>query len=224
MSIKSVVAGLLVAAGLASTAQAAPLNFELTEYTGTNSRVHILVEQQDANTLKFTLTQPIQAGEILGEFRAFYFQVANESLLSSLTITGPKVTATAKSANAVSQVGGNDTNLNGGGFSYALDVGVAFGTAGQDNPAINSTTFTVAYAGGLDLATFFPTGADNVLFAARLKPFPGDGSSKLACDYPCGSTSSSSSGGPGREEIPAPASLALLGLGLTGLGLRRRKA
>ncbi|MDA5193125.1 PEP-CTERM sorting domain-containing protein [Govanella unica] len=224
MLLKSSLIGFFAALGFATAAHATPLNFELTQFTGASSRVHILVEQQDANTLRFTLTEPVHAGEIQGELRAFYFNVANESILSALSISGSFISATAKSANNVTEVGGSDTTLDGGGgIAHPFDVGIAFGTAGSDG-FVYSTVFTIAYAGGLNLDTFFPQTADAQLFGVRLKPFPNGSSSKLVCNAPCGSTSSSGGPDPQQEDVPAPASLMLLGLGLAGLGLRRRWA
>ncbi len=226
------VAGVALAAGvMAGSAQAAPMEYTINSYTGNTSSLTISVEQTSATQLTFDLSQASDTlSGTVGELRAFFFSVADASLLTGASISGTDVTGSFFDFGALGQVPGeNDTKINGGvcgGGGCLFDVAVVFGTTGLDNPAITSTSFTYTRAAGLSLDSFFATDGD--IFGARMKSFTsGDGSSKLACrsvqDCPGSTSSSSSSGGPGGNEVPEPGMLAIFGLGLLGLGALSRR-
>lgn len=241
----SVVGAALAVAISAGGAHASPIgswvDYQFSSYTGNTNTVNAKITQTSANTLTFSLNQVGNTGSLsttVGEFRAFYFSVADASLLSGVTIAGvPDVTDSVLNAGLVTQIPGasnSDTQLNGScgvANNCVFDVGVGFGTNGQDNPLILSTSFTYTRTAGLDLSAFFATSGD--IMGARMKPF-GDGrSSKDACNAThagclvttSSSSSSSSSGGPGPQGVPEPGMLGIFGAALLGLGLmRRRKA
>jgi hypothetical protein len=226
--VKAVAGGALAMVMNVSAAYAVPFaDYTFSQYTGNTNTVKAHVVQTSSTVLTFTLTNvdpnPNTQSLTVGEFRAFFFSVADDTLLSGAVIAGANVSSSVISAGAVSQIpSDNDTKMNGGvcgGSGCLFDVGVGFGTAGADNPLILSTTFTYTRAaGGLSLASFFPTTGD--IMGARMKPFT-EGSSKDVC-ISC-TPSSSSSGGPGGNEVPEPATLGLFGMSLIGLGLVRRR-
>lgn len=82
-------------------------------------------------------------GGAIGDLRALFFHIADESLLPGLTISGADVTEVQTSANGVISLG-NGANMNGG-FG-AFDVGVEFGTPGASPDDIRQTSFTLSHA------------------------------------------------------------------------------
>lgn len=222
----------------ASAAFAVPTaDYSFTQYTGNTSTVNVHVEETSSSVLTFTLSQPGEAGALtstIGEFRALFFSVADSSLLSGAVIAGSNVSSYVINDNAVHKVADNDTKMVGGICGGApgctFDVGVEIGASGQDSPIIFGTSFTYTRAaGGLSLASFFPTTGD--VFGARMKPFGDGGSSKLVCNSFTGSSqnctvttsSGSTTGGGGGNEVPEPGALAIFGLGLLALGMQRRR-
>ncbi|PWS36886.1 hypothetical protein DFH01_08310, partial [Falsiroseomonas bella] len=106
--------------------------------------VRITVVQTDAGKLQVTAS--LNPSVLVGDLRGLFFQVADESLLGGLSVTGATsaVGTVQQSANAVSNLGGGVHML---GAAPAFDMGIVFGTAsaaGADD--IRSVTFTLEHA------------------------------------------------------------------------------
>jgi uncharacterized protein (TIGR03382 family) len=120
------------------------LTFELTEDAG-----DILLEAS------------IDAGYI-GDLRAVYFTISDDSLLPGLVVTGADVTNVVVDAGNVSKAGAANTTMNGSGFA-SFDVGVEIGTQGIGKDDIASTLLTLSHTSGLSLSLF-----DEQMFGARV--------------------------------------------------------
>jgi hypothetical protein len=214
----AILAGALTVGATFSASALSTLTID--EFTGGDSSVKISISQATANSLNFLLQITKPTSPSLSDLTGFWGHIANESLLSGLTVSGVQfgyngtfVSSTAfvfeKEANDVWVVGGNNNNLNGLAASYGeFDFGFRFGSSnGQDSPAINEVKFTFNNASGLNEGLF----ADE-FFGARLQPLAANPSSaKLAGSRP-------------PTTVPDGGStVALVGLAIAGLGLVRRK-
>ena len=84
-------------------------------------------------------------GEI-GDLNAIYFDLADDSLTSGMSVTGDDVTGTKFKVDGVTKVD-NFTNMNGEVVNDLgkFDGGVQFGTSGISTDDIRSTTFTLSH-------------------------------------------------------------------------------
>lgn len=97
-------------------------------------------------TVEVTVEVLDATGQI-GDLRGLFFEIADESLLPGLTVTGADITDRAIAADAVTDLGGG-VNVNGGvanGFG-GFDIGLEFGTQGIGGDDIRSTSFVVGHA------------------------------------------------------------------------------
>jgi hypothetical protein len=200
--------------GQMSSAEAASLTVNLQEFTGDDAGGKVTLTEVTGGSIDFLvdLTSPTVNGDI----QAVFFDIFNESLLSGLSATGTKVTATRFEANSVCSVGSSGNNLNGGGSANPcpFDIGVAIGNVGAAGGRITSTTFTLSHSSSnLTLAQFFDQG-----FGLRVQSTGGNfnGSSKLKGTAPLT---------PDVETpIPTPALLpGLIGMGAAALRKKKRE-
>ena len=132
---------------------------------GTNPVLQVTITENPDGTVTFSIIQLDTAGSYLGDLRGLFFDLADESLIGSLT--------TAPTANLTELQQGNDTvtNLGDGanmsgllGGDSGYDVGVEIGTSGIGSNDIRSFTFTLdSSLRNLTLADF-----SNVSFGARV--------------------------------------------------------
>lgn len=197
----------LILLGSTASASATRLDATASSFTGDPLRVALSIDDGIvAGDLVITLsvTGP---GTTVADLRGLFLQVAQESLLAGLSITGPNVTSTAIAANAVSSVGGGNT-LNGGGSPCPCDLGIELGTPGIGSDDLRTVTLTLSHAtAALDVSFLagqrFGVRATSVgEIACRL------GSSKLKGTIPV---------------VPEPGTALMMGLGLAGLALGRRR-
>ena len=172
----------LVLFACASAAQAGPISFNATPYTGDPARA--IVTFDDMTTPgAVRVTVAVDTSLAIADINGFFFNIGNESLLSGLTVSGTDVTLTVKQANHVTSAGSGN-NINGGGIG-PFDVGLQIGTPGIGKDDIQTTTFLLS-AAGVNLTTDMFTDATNAhdhIFAIRLTSvgtaYCRDGSSKL---------------------------------------------
>ena len=189
----------------AGTASATIAEATATAFTGDPLEVNITIDDE-ADPGNLVITLEVASGDPTGDLRGFFAQIADESLLAGLSVSGSVVTGSEFDANAVINLG-KGVNLNGGGSPCPCDLGVEFGTPGIGKDDYQSVTFTLSHATETLTAAIF----DGQAFGVRatsvgsLKSKGGrDGSSKLA------------------GVVPEPSTALLLGLGLSALATRRR--
>ena len=104
------------------------MNFLINDSTSANSPVvRISITQNSNGTLSFSVTQ--LAGYV-GDLRGLFFDVADASLVGSLTVVGIGTTDFQQSNNSIVDMGGG-ANLNGLlGQGLGYDVGIEIGTSG----------------------------------------------------------------------------------------------
>lgn len=102
-------------------------------------------------TVKDDIADTSDAPDI-ADLRGLFFHVSDEALLSSLSVTGPDVTAYLAQANQVMQVE-NDVTMSGqvGKAVGPFDVGIEFGTQGMGKDDIRETSFTLSASKPLSL-------------------------------------------------------------------------
>lgn len=123
----------------------ASMNFELTD---TQVTVSITVNEQADGTLLFQL-DVLDDGGSIGDLNGLFFDIADESLLDGLQISGADVTGTAVKADGVTKVDGyNNVNGDVANALGKFDVGIQFGTSGMATDDIQSTSFSLSSASG----------------------------------------------------------------------------
>lgn len=102
----------------------------------------------------------------IGDLNGLFFDLADDSIVSNLTVSGINLTGENIDANSVSKVDGYN-NVNGEVVKEdgKFDVGVQFGTAGIGADDIQSTSFTLATKDGSALSIADVLSQD---FAVRL--------------------------------------------------------
>lgn len=187
-----------------SSAEAGTITTDLSPFTGDPASVTVeLDDMTDPGNIVITLT--VNEDPNTADLRGFFFDIADDSLLAGLTITGAEVTETAISANSVINLGGGN-NLNGGGSPCPCDVGVEIGNPGiGQGDDFQTTTFTLSHlTEGLDLSVFAGQDLGVRVMSVGLPGSSRNGSSKLF------------------GTVPEPSTGALVGLALIA-GMRRRK-
>ena len=93
---------------------------------------------------KLVITVSVGDGDVIGDLRGVFFQVADESLLGGLSVMGKGVTSSQFSANDVINLG-NGANLKGGESPCPCDIGVEIGSAGIGSDDFQTVTFTLMH-------------------------------------------------------------------------------
>ena len=160
------------------------LSFIVNEnFSGQSVNVEITLTEVDGG-VQFTISAVDEENNLVGDIRALFFNIADDNLVSGLSVQGDDVTDSAFEANEINSLGG-DANIKGGGNKYVYDGGVEIGTQGKGKDDIQLTTFTISHAiEELDIENFLNQG-----FGVRLTsvgdPFGGRGqSSKLVGTSP----------------------------------------
>lgn len=173
-------------------------------FTGSPLMVSISVDSASVPG-ELVITLSVEGNDVIGDLRGVFFQVADESLLPGLSVSGPEITGAIFSANAVTNLG-NGSNLNGGGSPCPCDIGLEIGTAGIGRDDHQSVTFTLMHASAMLDGSFLNGMHFGVRATSVGDPYGSrEGSSKLIGVVP----------------EPSTAILMLLGLGgLSSLGAR----
>ena len=164
-------------------------------------------DESQAGDLVITLS--LDPGSVVGDLRGFYMHVADESLLSGLSIDGVNVTDSAFEANSVYEFGRDSfvtTGSTGCRFN-GCDLGIEVGTHGIRDDDLQSVTFVLSHS-MLDLTV--DLFADQI-FALRVSNAGSangkrTGFSKLS----------------GIVVVPEPSSAILMLFGLSGLTIAGR--
>ncbi len=198
---------MLTIAAPVSALTASSIALDMTNFTGDSMLGRATLEQV-GNDVKVTLTTVQEGGFVnTGDWGGFWFNIADDSLLAGLNVSGADVTDFDFSG-SVGWVGSANNNLNGGGSPGLMDAGIAFGDPGAQGGLLDMTMFTLSHANGLSLSLF-----EGQTMAGRIQtvgpaPFGGEGSSKIVT---------------GDNPIPEPASATLALLGLSSLTFMRRR-
>lgn len=170
-----------------SPANAASLSFTINEFTGSDARVKFTLDDQAAGTgnIQFTVDYVPTGNNTIADLRGVFFNIADDSLLSGLQVTGGNITASQFGpAGTINQVGSRSNTLSGGS-NLKFDIGLEIGRQGiSQGDDFQSTTFTLSHASqALSLALFSEQN-----FGARLMSVGSgnsrNGSSKLAGQAP----------------------------------------
>lgn len=131
----------LVVSLFAAASQAATISVDLTPFTG------------DPIDVRVTLDDRLRDGSLIGtvevlapyqgDLRALFLDIADDSLIPGIRVTGPDVTD-LHLGNVIDV--GQGGNLNGGGSPCPCDIGIEFGTPGAGKDDIAFTTFNLSHA------------------------------------------------------------------------------
>jgi hypothetical protein len=204
----------------AYSARATSVEMTATPFTGAPTSVHILMEEIAGGNISVSLN----VNEGLADLRGVFFNIANNSLLAGLEVTGDDVTDFDFDTTGSSLINLHGMNLRGGGSPCPCDIGVVLGTPGIGRDDIFSTTFVLDATADLALTDFA-----NQLIGVRVASvsvfdddskdgkgkgkgdFLRNGSAKLVATIPDPSV-----------PVPEPAPGILIGLGLALLGYATR--
>jgi hypothetical protein len=175
-----------MAASLFGASKADALIYMLDPYTGSPAQVQLTLTQMNPNSVQFNLQ--VVANPNIGDLRGIFLNIANDSLLSGLTVTGEDITQTVLGpAGTVGNLGGGN-NINPEG---PFDIGLSIGTSGIGSDDIQNTAFTISSATNLPVSLFTTQtdpinsgGPNQLLFGVRMTSVgllggARDGSSKL---------------------------------------------
>lgn len=114
--------------------------------------VQVIVTEQSDGTLQFDVTVDDTTGKI-GDLNGLFFDLSNDSIADSLTVTGTDLTGSKIDADSVTKVS-SWNNMNGEVIKEdgKYDVGVQFGSSGMAKDDIQSTSFTLATLDGSALS------------------------------------------------------------------------
>ena len=188
------------------SASATVIEATATPFTGAPLSVLVTIDDGiDPDPRKLVISLEV-VGDDIGDLRGLFLQVADESLLAGMYVSGMDVTDSSFDANGVVQVGGGN-NLQGGGSPCKCDIGIEFGSSGMGKDDLQTETFTLSHLSqDLDVSIF----ADQEfgVRATSVGPIGGgrEGSSKLAGIFPV---------------VPEPTTALFMMLGLAGLGAAR---
>ncbi len=222
MQCSSVLTSLATAIGgmallLPTSAHAASLSFDVFDFTGNAAQAKVTLTQID-QSVKFEIN--VVPSPTIGDLRGIFFNIADDSLLNGLSVTGNNLGNVQFDAGNVINLGGGAT-LSG----YAngkFDAGVEIGNPGiGEGDDFQSAAFTLSHTSTVLTLNqfadqFFGVRITSVgeLGGARV------GSSKLAGVVPTLSNPpDASTDDP--TEVPEPS--AALALGLVGVGALRLK-
>ena len=134
-------------------------------------RVTISITELGDGTLMVDAKVLDETGKI-GDLRGLFFDVADESLISGLQVTGSSVTGTQFCEDGVSNLGAGN-NVNGSIVNEygKFDAGIAFGTAGIGKDDVREASFILSHQTA-DLACDFLAVQD---FAVRLTSVGSEG-------------------------------------------------
>lgn len=185
-------------------AQASTITASASPFTGDPVSVSVTIDDaSDPGNLVITLA--VESGGTTGDLRGFFAHVADESVLSGLSVSGAQVTGSRFAADSVIDLG-QGSNLNGGGSPCPCDLGIEIGSPGLGGGDDHALVSFVLSHDSRDLtAALF----SQQLFGVRLTSV-GDldggrgGSSKLV------------------GVVPEPSTGVLVLLGLAGLARARR--
>ncbi len=156
-------------------AQGVTVQLTLAQFTGDPASATIQLND-DGGIITGLIT--VQPNPNIGDLRAVFLQVIDESILPGLSITGPDVTDFIIGNNDVTSVG--NANVNGDGSPGPFDIGIAFGTPGLGADDIQSTAFFMNHAStDLALSMFDLTRWGLRMTSVGLDGGPREGSSKL---------------------------------------------
>lgn len=197
----------IASAGTASaTLQLPTLHGTATSYAGCPLDVSIDVDDQSVpGDLVITL-QITGPGTTTGNLRGFFVQVADESLLSGLSVTGPNVESSTILANGVPQASGHSATPQSSLTPGPYDLGIVLGSDGYSRRDLRTVTFTLSHATASLDASFL----SGQTFGVNATSSQQDR---------CGSCSSSLVG-----VVPEPGTGLLMGLGLAGLAVSRPRS
>ncbi len=138
-----------------------------TSTGGATPAVQITITENPDGTVTFSIVQLVGAGAYLGDLRGFFFDVADETLINTLSTTAnPLLTELAQGNDSITNLG-DGANMNGlVGDSGGYDVGVEIGTSGigTNGNDVRNFSFTLdSSARDLTLADFA-----NVTFGIRI--------------------------------------------------------
>jgi hypothetical protein len=145
-----------------SSAEAASFSFNTSNFTGSDIKVNITLDDKAAGDGKIQFTVKMAADSpSIGDLRGIFFNISDNSLLSGLqysAASGAKLDvkqSAYSTTGSLSSVG--NANLNGDGgnhsFEFALEIGENGLKGGKDD--IQSTTFVLSHATRkLDLSMF----------------------------------------------------------------------
>jgi hypothetical protein len=193
--------GLVLAA--VAPAGASMMETVATPFTGDPIEVRLTFDDQGAGIGEVWIGIEVEDG-YQGDLRGLFLNLADDSLLAGLEVSGPDVTDVRKGG--VIDLG-HGANLNGGGSPCPCDLGIEFGSPGIGSDDIASTYVVLSHPDyALDVSMF-----RDQLVGVRVTSVGADdcrnGSSKTIA------------------MVPEPHTAGLLSLGLLALArLRRRRA
>ncbi|MGA9378110.1 MAG: PEP-CTERM sorting domain-containing protein [Phormidium sp.] len=234
-----------------TSANAVSLSFDTVNFTGDMLKVKYTLDDTAAGEGKIQFKVDVVTDSTYkntADLRGIFFNIANDSFLSDLKVTGANVTTSVFGpAGEVQSVG--NANLSGGGNTHKFDIGVEIGTNGMGKDDFQSTIFTLSSKSGqalsLDMfvnqefgvrATSVGTPDSNRTESSKLAGFapvsvnysvPSTGGSTPSTGGSTPSTGGStpSTGGGGPRKIPEPSTTLALGLvAISALKLRKHNS
>lgn len=214
----------VMASSIFAPAHAASMNFTIEDFTGSDTRVKFTLDDQIAGSgkVQFKVDYIATGNNTIADIRGIFFNIANDSLLKGLTVSGTDITTSQFGpAGSVQSVGGSSNNLNGGGGQKNLfDAGVEIGKEGIGNGKgdIQSTIFTLSHSSqALTLQQFSQQD-----FGVRLMSV-GSGNSRNGSSKLKGQSPYYTPPPPPPKKVPEPAIAAALGLFALGASRLQQK-